>query len=223
MVMDKNDRDSQSTQQQETLVENNVNPVRGEDRRRFFRIDDEVNLTYRKVEEQEVSDPSYVSDDFLSNSVLAAGMDALNQEAQLILRRLEKANSDVADYLKLMDDKIDLIARSVLLQENDFSVDNTREVNISATGLAFVCQEALNADDFLEIKMLLPSNMAIVVTYGKVVYRKKNHSDNSEYPYVVGLDYVNMKEQDRELLIKHVVKRQMQQIRGDKQPNEVVR
>jgi c-di-GMP-binding flagellar brake protein YcgR len=209
--------------QQEKLVENNKNPDRGDDRRRFFRIDDEVNLVYKKVDIQEATEPSHALDNILTNSTLAVAMDAINQESQLILRRLEKANSDIADCLKLMNDKIDLIARSVLLQETDFSAENTREVNISATGLAFACEEALNVGDILEVKMLLPSCMAIVVTYGKVVYCKMSHTDNSVYPHIVGLDYVNMKEQDRELLIKHVVKRQMQQIRGDKQLKEGIR
>ncbi len=199
------------------MTTQNTQPVRGEDRRRFFRIDDEVNLTYKKVDSQQVSEISHVEDNILGNFSLAAAMDALSQESQLILRRLEKNDSDIADYLKLMDDKIELIARAVLLQETDFSAENTREVNISATGLAFACQEALNAGDFLEIKMLLTSSMAIVITYGKVIYRKMNHADDKEYPYIVGLDYVNMKEQDRELIIKHVVKRQMQQIRGQKE------
>ncbi len=198
-------------------MESSIGPDRGDDRRRFFRIDDEVNLVYRKVDAQEATEPSHASDNILSSSVLVVAMDVLNQEAQLIMRRLEKSDSDVADYLKVMDDKIELLSRSVMLQEADFSAENTREVNISASGLAFASKEALNAGDFLEIKMLLPSSMAIVVTYGKVVYRKMSYSENSDYPYVVGLDYINMKEQDRELLIKHVVKRQMQQIRGQKQ------
>lgn len=191
--------------------------VREEDRRRFFRIDDEVNLIYKKVDVQQVTEQSHVDDNILGNFSLVAAMDTLNQESQLILHRLEKADPDIANYLKLMDDKIELIARAVLLKESDFSADNTREVNISAAGLAFACKEALNAGDYLEIKMLLTSSMAIVFTYAKVIYRKMNHSDAIDYPYIVGLDYVNMKEQDRELLIKHVVKRQMQQIRGHKE------
>jgi hypothetical protein len=35
-------------------------------------------------------------------------------------------------------------------------------------------------------------------------------------PFQIGIDYVNLQEQDREVLIKHVVKRQMQQIREQK-------
>jgi len=196
----------------------NTQSERADDRRRFFRIDDEVNLTYKKVNINEMSEQNNVLDDVLNNCSIASAMDALNQESSLVLRRLQKSDSDIADFLKLMDDKIDLIARSVLLRETDFSKQNTREVNISASGLAFASKEGLYAGDYLEVKMLLTSSMSIVVAYGKVVYCKMVDENNNDFPYLIGLDFMNMKEQDRELLIKHVVKRQMQQIRGKKEP-----
>jgi c-di-GMP-binding flagellar brake protein YcgR len=39
----------------------------------------------------------------------------------------------------------------------------------------------------------------------------------SDLAYIVGVAFSEMKEQDKELLIKHVVKRQMQQIREHKE------
>jgi hypothetical protein len=57
----------------------------------------------------------------------------------------------------------------------------------------------------------------VVVACGKVVYCKKSQSDEGRHPFTIGVDYVNIKDQDRELLIKHVVKRQLQQIRENKE------
>ncbi len=65
--------------------------------------------------------------------------------------------------------------------------------------------------------MLLASSMTVIATYGKVIHCKKQAEDDSEYPFLVGVDYYNMKDPDKELLIKHVVKRQMQQIRDLKE------
>jgi len=191
--------------------------MHAEDRRRYFRIDDEVNLFYKKVDEKEINDFSYVSDDILSTSSLSAAMDMLAQEAQLILRRVERSDPDIADYLKLMDDKIDLIGRALVMQGTNFTEQSARNVNLSAAGLAFDCEEALQAGDFLEIKMLLTSCMAVIVTFVKVINCRKNENPDSEFPYMIGVDYLNIKDQDRELLIKHVVKRQMQQIRSKKE------
>jgi len=83
--------------------------------------------------------------------------------------------------------------------------------------LAFESEEALAVGDYLEIKMLLVSCMAVIVTYGKVIYCKTQNNPDSRFSHVIGVDYVNMKEQDRELLIRHVVKRQLQQLRENKE------
>lgn len=187
-----------------------------QERRRFFRIEDTVNLFYKVIDDENVSDLSYVSDDVLSNSSLAAVLDAISQEARIIGFRLEKKEPEIFEYLKLMDAKINMIAQAVTMQGNHFGEHDTRDVNISASGLAFNTDEELKAGQFLEIKMMLTSCMAVIVVYAKVIYSLYDE-DNEDCPYHVGVDYINMKDEDRELLIKHVVKKQMQQIRESKQ------
>ncbi|MGR9047003.1 MAG: PilZ domain-containing protein, partial [Gammaproteobacteria bacterium] len=114
------------------------------------------------------------------------------------------------------DSKIDLVSQAIMMQGTDFKEKDSRNANLSASGVAFDSEEALAVGDFLEIKMLLVSCMAVIVTYGKVIYCKEKSPHDERYSHVVGVNYVNMKEQDRELLIKHVVKRQMQKIRENK-------
>jgi hypothetical protein len=195
------------------------NMVKVEERRRFFRIDDEVNLVYKKIDEKAAIEPSYISDHILSNCSLSAAIEMMSQESALLLSRLERNQPDVVDYLRLVDNKIDLLVQAIMMQGSQVKEKNTRNANLSAAGLAFESEEALNPGEYLEIKMTLVSCMAVIVTYGKVIYCKQNPANDSQFPYVVGVDYINMKEQDRELLIKHVVKRQLQQIRDKKEQN----
>lgn len=188
-----------------------------DDRRSFFRIDDEVNLIYKKVDKQTIFTASLVTDDLLSNCSLAAAFDVLDQESRLIMHRIEKNEPEIAEYLKLMDSQISLLAQAVMMHDSEFSDSNLRHANISATGLAFEVDEPINEGDFLEIKLLLTSCLAIIVIYGKVVYCKENSEQENARPYHIAVEYINLKEQDREVLIKHVVKRQMQQIREQKE------
>lgn len=192
-----------------------------EERRRFFRIDDEVNLFYQKVDEKTVLEPSYISDNVLSNCSLSSALDMLSQDSATLLYRLERNHPDVAEYLKLIDSKVDLIAQAIMLQGGQFKENDTRNANLSAAGIAFESEQCLETGDYLEIKMLLVHCMAVIVAYGKVVYCKDSPSGDGQYPYLVGVDYVNMKDQDRELLIKHVVKKQLQQIRDRKEAANV--
>lgn len=196
---------------------NKSNLTAADDRRRFFRIDDEVNLFYKVVDEQEVLSASQVTNDLLSNCSLVTALDMLDQESRLVMYRIEKNDPEIAEYLKIQESKISLIAQAVMTQGKDFSKGDMRNANISASGLAFECENVIKEGEFLEIKLLLTSCLAVIVIYGKVIYCKKTEIGEAAMPYLVGVDYINMKEEDREVLIKHVVKRQMQQIRENKE------
>ena len=69
------------------------------DRRRFFRIDDEVNLFYKIVDEQAVITASQLTDDLLSNCSLVTALDMLDQESNLIMYRIEKNEPEIAEDL----------------------------------------------------------------------------------------------------------------------------
>jgi hypothetical protein len=188
-----------------------------EERRRYFRIDDEINLFYKKVDEKVLSETSYISESILSNCSLATALKMASQETALLMYRIEKNHPDIADYLKMLETKIDLLSQAITINTVEFQESSTRNANISAAGIAFDSEESLEVGQYLEIKMLLVNCMAVIVVYGIVVYSKPNEDRDKHFPFTVGVDYINMKEQDRELLIRHVVKRQLQQIRGQRE------
>jgi hypothetical protein len=192
---------------------NELNLTTIDERRRFFRIDDAINLYYKIVDEQAVIAASKMSDDVLSNCSLVTALEMLDQESRLIMHRIEKNEPEIAEYLKTLDSKVSLLAQVVMRQGKDFSDGNMCNTNISASGLAIEIDHSIKVGEYLEIKLLLSSCIAVILVYGKVVYCKKNTEEGAPMPYQVGIDYVNLNDQDREILIKHIVKRQMQQIR----------
>ncbi|MCQ8102670.1 PilZ domain-containing protein [Methylomonas sp. SURF-2] len=185
-----------------------------EEKRRYFRVSDTINLLHRVVNEQQVNQRSHVSQDVLSACSLSAALEALNQEAAAMAPRLERRDPEMFEYLKLLDSKINLIAQSFSPPQGEFTDHDKREVSLSAAGVAFTNAEALPVGTLLELRMVLTSCLAVIVAYGRVAQCKDISADNPEQPFAVCVEYVNMKEEDRELLIKHVVKKQMQQLRG---------
>jgi hypothetical protein len=194
-----------------------LNITAAEERRRFFRIDDAINLYYKVVDEQAVIAASKMSDDLLSNCSLVTALDMLDQESRLIMHRVERNDPEIAEYLKVIDSKISLLAQAVMRQGTDFSKSNLCQTNISASGLSIEIDHPIEEGAFLEIKLLLTSCIAVILVFGQVVYCKKNTREGASMPYQVGIDYINLNDQDREVLIKHIVKRQMQQIREKKE------
>ncbi len=190
-----------------------------EDKRHFFRITDSVNLSYRLVDEQQTKQPIQVEASLLDNCSLSSALALIAEESTVLYNKLDKIHSDFASYLKLLDIKIDLIAQAVLSlsASEEVSANETRNANVSVSGLGFDCNEALKVGQYLEIKMLLVHSTVVIVTYAKVVHCFQNQDSHNPYVYFIGVDYVNMTENDRDLLSKHVAKKQLQQIRQQKE------
>lgn len=185
----------------------------GEERRRYFRVNDTIHLLHRVVDASKVVQHSHVSNDVLGSYSLTAALDVLNQEAAALAPRLERRDPEIVEYLKLIDNKINLIAQAIACQEHEFSEHDKKEVNLSASGLAFSNNNAIAVGACLELRMLLTSCLAVIVAYARVVQCKDIAKDNPEHPYLICVEYINMNEEDRELLIKHAIKKQMQQLR----------
>jgi len=86
-------------------------------------------------------------------------------------------------------------------------------VNISASGISFTCKEALKTDDCLTLRIRLLPSITVITVSCKVIYCKpSNPFEKDRYPYLVGVCFVNIKEEDTELLHKYVNKKRKQQL-----------
>ncbi|WP_347988784.1 PilZ domain-containing protein [Methylomonas sp. AM2-LC] len=184
-----------------------------EEKRRYFRVNDTINLHHKLIDEHVLDKLSHVSNDVLSNCTLNTALDVLTQDSRALFTRLERRDSEIAEYLKIMDTKINLLAQAISVQSQQFFEHDTREVVLSATGLAFSNETEIKPGQLLELRMLLTSCMAVIVAFARVVQCKNIVQENPSQPFAICVEYINLQEDDRELLIKHVVKKQLQQLR----------
>ncbi|WP_022949602.1 PilZ domain-containing protein [Methylohalobius crimeensis] len=184
------------------------------DRRRYFRIDDEIVLVYRPVPSHEVPEPEQLSERFSEPFSLTSTLACLTHESRSQLRRIQRDSPQVAEYLEVLERKIDVLAQAVMMAENPLVEQPTRQVNLSASGIAFDIERGLSEGEVLELKMVVPPALVGILTFGKVVYcRQRKNGD-----YRVGVDFLSIRDQDREFLVRHVVKRQLVRLR-EKQPS----
>ncbi len=93
-------------------------------------------------------------------------------------------------------------------QEND-----TLNVNISATGIAFTSKEQLKPGDHLLLRILLLSNMTVIMCSCRVIYCKpSNPYETGHYPYLIGAEFINMTAEDSQLLHNHVSRKTKQRL-----------
>jgi len=99
------------------------------------------------------------------------------------------------------------------LPESQSHENETLNVNISATGISFTCKETLQEGEHLVLRVLLLSSMTVITVSCEVMYCKpSNPFESDSYPYLVGGKFVNIREEDSELLHKHILNKRKQQL-----------
>lgn len=180
-----------------------------DDRRRFFRIDDHIGVSYRVVDESELigqTQPPRQSDIFS------------------LLNDLDKTITQELSELQLRDPKmavlLDAFDRKLSALVNQLEIDNylvqriahkVRQVNISACGMGLQIEEPLKEGDLVMIDLVLIPGNVNIFTYGRII---SSESVNDKETYV-RMDFFGMSPTDQELLIQHIVRRQGYLIRSN--------
>ncbi|MCQ8103013.1 PilZ domain-containing protein [Methylomonas sp. SURF-2] len=187
------------------------------ERRRFFRINDKVSLSYRQIDEATASLGLQSTGLISSEFSLSATLDVLSQEAQRVMARLEKQSPELLELFRILDAKVTAVAQATMFIGSNVNADDCRVVNLSASGFAFDQAEPLGIGQNLAIEIYLPTSLALILVYGRVVSCRASDTQAGEpEQYTVSVDFTHVREEDQELLIKHVVRAQWQQLRENK-------
>jgi hypothetical protein len=194
-----------------------------ENRRRFFRIDDAVRLSYRALDADEVADQvARLAEGLGGSFALMASLSAVTHRISVSLRRIEQRSGDVAAYLRALDQKIETVARALLLQDPSLPAMSEAPVNLSAGGLAIVTGECLPVGTPLEIRLLLLPTLAGILAFGAVVECTEPPAGEGHPPgsRLMRVDFTHIRDEDRDLLIGHMLRRQGERLREARQAGE---
>jgi hypothetical protein len=138
------------------------------------------------------------------------------------LRRIEQRSGDVAAYLRALDQKIETVARALLLQDPSLPAMSEAPVNLSAGGLAIVTGQCLPVGTPLEIRLLLLPTLAGILAFGAVVECTEPPSGEGHPPgsRLMRVDFTHIRDEDRDLLIGHMLRRQGERLREARQAGE---
>lgn len=192
------------------------------ERRRFFRINDTISLAYQMIDAQ-TAERGLAANALPVNDghSLAATLDVLSQEALRVIQMLDASHAPIAELFKLLDAKINAVAQVVMFSGSNVDTQGTQHVNLSATGLAFEQSTELDVDQYLAIEMYLPAAVSLIRVYGRVVACQAV-DDATNGVYRIRVDFTHIHEDDQELLIKHVVRQQWQQLQSTKSQSNPV-
>lgn len=193
------------------MADNNNSAPQGADRREFFRVDDALRVNIRRIDESEMKDQSLSFDDELvDNFTVMSSLASISAEMSVNLRRIEVRQPEIGAYLRALDRKIEVLGRAFLSQESELLDGDSSQVNLSAGGVCLEAREPYEVGSSVEVKLLLFPSFTGVLTYGYVRYCEpldKSQQRNG-LTHSVRIEFTHMRESDRDVLIRHVVRRQ---------------
>jgi hypothetical protein len=183
------------------------------ERRHYFRIDDKVSLRVRQLSEEEFQarlQRGTPADDEVSG-VLTQLRTLTNQMGNALLS-IRKSSPDVAQYLQVLDKKIEILARHLEGGRGEPIAPDTK-VNLGTGGMAFWNDAPLANDTKLEIRLVLfPSHLRIMAL-GHVVHTEEDPQVPAERRFRTGVEFVRIGEVEQEGLARHLIELQSAQLR----------
>lgn len=186
-----------------------------EERRRFFRLDDEVVLDFQVFSPEELSELTQ------HTSQVKTELQEIEQELGALIYQLKSQNPQVSRLAELLNQKLNLLAQSgqQTTQQRALSSSEARtRINLSACGMAFNTAEALDANHHLMLNMQLKPSNTVLELRGRVISVSPSGEENK--PHHVRVNFEGLTEAEQELLIQHLFQLQNRNLKARQQEQE---
>lgn len=173
----------------------------------YFQIQDHLTLDYRPTG----APGAQFTDESSPLFGLLGELHLLEHDAQPLLRQIGERDRTIAAYLKILSKRIELIGRALALQMTD-DMGPTVPVTLSEAGLTFSSEAPLPIGSWLALRLLLPSPTGLSAPVQVVDCRPASSSGE----YLIQVSFEQFTEAQRQLLARHIVHKQAQDIRAAK-------
>ena len=186
-----------------------------DERRDYYRISDTVGLTYNicsSVNDIPTEDEfiAEVPDEFQ----LINHLSRIDMENSSLLHNIQEVSPDVCRYLKIINAKIEALARHIVTIGLTDEVQS-HKVTLSAGGVGFITDETIAVDSIVRSRMILYPSCSGILTYGKVI-RCEAIANTEPAQFDIALEYTLINETDRDALVRHVLQLQSNLLRQKK-------
>jgi len=200
-----------------------------EERRRFYRIDDSVILNYKPFPEEQMDET--ISRLEMLNSqhkLLQNSLGSLELRLDFLLEEITEPLPEIAEALKIINRKISILSQldsadtesALGLKADSRAAIETHEVNMSGSGLAFFSPSGFSHGETMEIECSLLPEYYNIKAIGRVVDCREADETDSDKKYRVAVDFVYLRETDREFMIAHILKKQGDELKEQREIRE---
>lgn len=184
---------------------------RAQDRRRFFRLDDQLQMSLRRASAE---------DDTAGARVRGSDVMAETDRRLGVLIAAARVQAPaVAELAELLNRKLDHVIQTLELNEELAQRASFREyaVNLSACGFALSCGERFEPGERMVVEILLPPNATRLVLSARAV----KTTPRPDGGFDLKADFAGISAEDQEFLIQYIMRRQSQFLQQVREAREM--
>jgi len=172
-------------------------------RRQYFRIVDTVSIEVSKIESNQLALEKFKLNPEFG---LMSEFQLLDVESKHLLRALTDKDKNLGQFLKLMNKKLDALARVIALNHQIIPPESMHEVNLSEGGISYIQSTAYEKHEKLAIKLVLFPSYSGLLIEGKVLCCHKTDAG-----YNLHIEFLDISEAHQQLIARHIMRLQSQQ------------
>jgi hypothetical protein len=143
----------------------------------------------------------------------ASSFAATSRQLAQNLYRIQHQLPEVARCLSVIDQKLNALAQLFVAEEAQRNMRSAHDVSLSAGGVAFRAGYPVKPGDLVELRLVLLPTMIGILAAARVAYCERVNDADLQYRWRIGVSYEIIREADRELLVRHVMARETEQLR----------
>lgn len=188
------------------------------DRREFFRINDRMVVSVHPITAAQAEAAIQETVDSITEPPsLSQQLLSMQKSFNILTDHIGHADRDIAKALRMLDDKLNLLAQSVQQLHTPIDLEAAVDVNLSAGGLALISDSYFEPRATLEVNIqLLPSGLPIHAITKVISCQPENDAAPGDSFYL-RMTFIHLNEMDHDILVKHILNRQAEALRNNKQ------
>lgn len=186
-----------------------------QERRRFFRIEDQVYVQFEQQSSEARPKNTQVIYPYINE------LRKIDVETKHVWHQLQNSDPQIASYLQALNRKIECLAQALLASHDTVVQEANQRIQLSEGGFSGEFDSAFEPGSQHQATMLLfPQRQTLLFTAQCIHCVPLAEATNSEPRYRVGFAFVQINEGDAQLLARHIFTVQANQRRQQHEKND---
>ncbi|HAC35024.1 MAG TPA: hypothetical protein DCF45_10955 [Gammaproteobacteria bacterium] len=180
------------------------------ERREFFRVNDDVRISYRCLDDRGAEQLARVIKSGLPSAFqLRSQLDATDRELAEARKGLVELPQALVHYLDLMEQRLQQLATITQLLTDNPETTAVCEVSLSGNGIALATEQQMVAGQAVELCMQLSGGAGAIHALAAVTSCRQQGQR-----YQTAMEFRLIDDEDRETIVRRTMARQAEQIRA---------